>query len=102
MLRKMVSGGFRRKDGSYHYVLRNDDIVKRCKTESLISFMGRQQRNFMAHVIRMDNERVTKRMLFNNDKTTIPGRRINVYKTVIENERMTSDEFNKNSLARKF
>ena len=102
MLRKMVSGGFRRKDGSYHYVLRNDDIEKSCKTENLTSFMGRQQKKFMAHVIRMDNNRMTKRVLFNNDKITIPGRRINVYKTVTENEGMTSDEFNKNSLARKF
>ena len=102
MLRRMVSGGFRRKTGTYHYVITNTEILKRCCTENLIDFISRIQRNYIAHVIRKDNFNITKRVLFNSDKTIVPGKRINVLKTVIENEKMTLDMFNTNALARKF
>ena len=74
LLRRMVRGGFRRKEGTYHYTLSNYDIVKKCKTEDIYQFMMRQQRNFTAHVIRGDNTRLTKRLLFNNNATKKPGR----------------------------
>ena len=102
MLRKMVRGGYRRKIGTYHYELSNSDILQKCKTEDIYQFIARQQRNFIAHVIRGENNRMTKRLLFNNDATKKPGRRISLYMTVLENERSTPDEFNNNALSRKF
>ena len=98
----MVNGGFRRKEGTFHYELRNVDILHKCKTEDVNQFVARQQRNFIAHVIRGDNNRITKRLLFNNDVTRKPGRRITLYKTVLENQRSTSDMFNNNAISRKF
>ena len=102
LLRRMVRGGFKRKEGTYHYEMSNSDIMKKCKTEDIYEFMARQQRNFAAHVIRGDNSRMTKRLLFNNDAIKKPGRNNTLYKTVIENERNTPDEFNINALSRVF
>ena len=101
-LPRMVRGGFRRKPGTYHYVINNAEIVKRCGTENLIEFISRIQRNYIAHIIRKDNFSITKRVLFNSDKTIVPGKRINVLKTVLENEKMTLELFNISALARKF
>ena len=102
MLRRIVRGGFRRKEESYHYELSNIDIIQKCKTEDILKFVARQQRNFMAHIIRSENSRMTKRILFNNDITKKPGRSISLYRTVLENERSTSNAFHNNALLRKF
>ena len=101
MLRKMVKGGYRRKPGSYCYELSNSDILRRC-TESIHQFIARQQRNFTAHVIRGENQKMTKRLLFNDNITKKPGRHITLYKTVLENENTTPDTFNSKALERMF
>ena len=101
LLRRMVRGGFRRKEGTYHYELTNADI-KQCKTENIYQFMARQQRNFVAHIVRSDNDRMTKRLLFNNDITKKPGKRITLYKTVLEYQQSTSNTFNTNALLQIF
>ena len=102
MLRKMVKGGYRRKEGTYSYVLSNSDILKRCNTETIHQFVLRQQRNFVAHVIRGENDRTTKRLIFNNNIFVKQGRHSSLYKTVVENEKITSDIFNQNALNRKY
>ena len=102
MLRKMVRGGYRRKQGTYHFVLTNQDILSRCKTENLHAFIGRIQRNYMAHVVRMEDTRIVKRVLFNDDDRKKRGTMITTYGTVIKNENTTPESFNKNALARKF
>ena len=98
----MVKGGFRRKEGTYHYELTNADIIKKCKTENIHQFMARQQRNFIAHVVRSSNDRMTKQLLFNNDVTKKPGRSNTLYKTVLENEQSTINTFNHNAISQKF
>ena len=100
MLRKMVRGGFRRKEGTYHYVLTNKEILKQCKTDSLHQYIDLIRRRFVAHVIRGDNDRITKRLLFNDDENRKPGQSITLYKTVTNNEKITPDEFNRKSLLR--
>ena len=102
MLRKMVKGGYRRKTGTYHYELTNLDMLRRCNTENIHQFNARQQRNFTAHVIRGENNRMTKRLLFNDDTMKKSGRLITLYKTVLENENTTADVFNNNALSRKY
>ena len=102
MLRNLAKGGHKRKDGTYHYVLRNEDILKRCNTMNIKEFVAKQQRNFIAHVIRGKDSRIMKRLLFNDDKTTKRGRQISLYQTVIENENITADVLNSNALSRQF
>ena len=102
MLRKMVKGGYRRKEGTYKYELRNSDILRRCKTEDINQFIARLQRNFTAHLIRKEDDKLTKQLLFNDNTRRKPGRSTNLYTSVCKNEKCTGDEFNIKSMLRKF
>lgn len=102
ILRKMVKGGYRRKSGQYAFELTNEDIIKRCSTESIHQYVNRLQRNFVAHVIRGKDTKLTKRLLFNDDKRRKPGYQMTLYKSVTKNENTTPDDLNKKALERKF
>ena len=94
----MVKGGCRRKIGSHAYVLSNAEILRRCNTEDIPQFIVKQQRKFVANVIKADNKRTTERLLFNDDSSKKRERNMNLYKTVIKNEKVTPDAFNQNAL----
>ena len=100
ILRKMVKGGYRRKPDTFCYELTNSDILERCNTENIHQYIARQQRNFVAHMIRGENNKMTKRLLFNDDMANKPGRRITLYKTDLEDEKSAPDEFNIRALSR--
>ena len=102
MIRKMVRGGYRRKENSYSFVLTNEDLLQKCKTESLEKYIARQQRNYLAHVIRTPDYGITKQLLFNDNQSIKQGRKVTLYKTVIENEDITPADFNRNALLRSF
>ena len=102
MIRKMVKGGYRRKEGSFSYVLTNQDLLLKCKTESIDKYIKRQQRNYVAHVIRKPNSSLVKRLLFNSDQGKKRGRQQTLYKMVIENERTTPDLLHFNALSRHY
>ena len=102
MIRRMVKGGFQRKVGSFGYVLSNNDLLNKCKTESIMEFVKRQQRNYVAHIIRKDDTSISKRLLFNNNHTRKPGRKVSLYKSVIESEQFTREEFNTRAIKRIF
>ena len=40
MIRRMVKGGFQRKVGSFGYVLSNNDLLNKCKTESIMESLS--------------------------------------------------------------
>ena len=101
MLRKMVKGGFRRKKDSWSFTLTNADILRLCGTEDIESYIRRQQRNYLAHLIRHDDTSISKRLTF-SDNPRRPGRHITMKTMVLDNERMTEDAFNKHALLRKF
>ena len=100
MIRKMVRGGYRRKENSYKYVLSNKELLEKCDIESLDVFIARQQRNYLAHLIRKPDTSTLKQLVFNNNKSKKQGRKISLYKTVIENEKTTPDLFNRNAIDR--
>ena len=68
MIRKIVKGGHRRKEGSFSYELTNQELLHKCKTESIDKYIKRQQRNYVAHIIRKPNNSLVKRLLFNSDQ----------------------------------
>jgi hypothetical protein len=104
MLRKMVKGGYRRKKGEeeFHYVYTNNDIVRICGTEDIAVFVQRQQKKYLAHLARKPNSSLTKRLLFNSDKYTKPGKQYTLETIVLENERCTADTFYRQALNRKY
>ena len=75
----LVKGGYRRKEDSWSFVHTNDDIIWMARTETIGAYIEKQQRNFLAHIIRMENYSTTKRLLFNNNPSRMAGRDIKLY-----------------------
>merc|ERR1712015_217470 len=67
-LRKMIKGGFRRKEDSWSFVLTNENIRHQCNTEDIEVFIRRQQQNYLAHIIRQEDTSIVKRLTYNDDK----------------------------------
>ena len=92
----MVKGGFRRKQNSWSFVLANKDILKICGTENIYEYTSRLQRNYLAHIIRSEDTKITKQLLFNNNIATKRGRQVNIKNYVLKNQNCTEEQFNKN------
>ena len=58
MLRKMIKGGYRWKSGTFPHEFSN--------AENNHQFIAWQQQNFITHMIRGENSRRTKRLLFDD------------------------------------
>ena len=93
ILRKMTRGGFRRQPDSYSFVHSNEHLYQIGRTESLNDYIMKQQRAYIAHVIRDDDETITKKLLLNNDAVRIPGRNTTFMKTVSEQAGCSIKEF---------
>ena len=102
MLRKMVKGGYRRKKDAWSFILPNEDLLRICKTECIEAFISAQQRRYLAHVIREENDRISKKLLFNNNESKKRGRRVTLKTTVLENEAISENAFCKNAHERKY
>ena len=61
-IQKMTKGGYIRKPDSWSFVHTNDDLLRMSKTISLESFVHKQQRNYVAHIIRKDKCSFVKRV----------------------------------------
>ena len=76
-LRRMVRGGFRRisdENGESRYRISNAKLHSICGTSDVSNFVKSQQCSYAAHVIRMPTERSIKKLMFNDDKYSKPGR----------------------------
>ena len=98
----MLKGGYRRKKNSWSFVLTNEDILTMCNTENLCKYIERQQRNFVSHIIRMENANGTKQLLFNNNPSNLPGRENTLYSAVMKNENVTADVLNNKAMTRQY
>ena len=72
MLRKLVRNGCKREE--FRYTLTNEEILARCKTSDIPSFVLKQQASYLGHLARQPNTSLTKRLLFNDNKRTKSGR----------------------------
>ena len=103
ILRKMVKGGYRRKkDTEWNFVLSNSDLHTICGTEDINEFTARQQRKYLAHLARQPNSTLTKKLLFNSNEASKPGRKSTLESRVLTNEQCTADEFYKKALKREY
>ena len=81
ILRKMIRDGFKRQPESYRFVYTNQQIFDISKTIPLQEFIVQQQRSYIAHAIRLDDEALTKRLLFNTERSHVPGRQTSILQT---------------------
>ena len=102
LLRKMIRGGFKRKKDSYAFVYSNQHIYEICKTTPLDAFIAKQQRTYLAHVIRLEDDTVAKRLLFENGTSRVCGRQITLFETVAEYEACTRLQLIKRAMTKVF
>ena len=101
----MIRGGFKRGDSEnsmkFHY--NSVNLIKITKTEEISDFVKRQQRNYSAHLARTSNSRPTKQLMYNADKYRKRGQQNpELYKQVLQNMGLTSDEFLNRAANREF
>ena len=101
MQRIMIRKGFKRKEtaGLSSYPIKN--FHKIYGTENLENFINRQQRGYVAHVIRRDEISITKRLMFNADASHRRGVRTNLLKTVLTREGRPNEAFYNDCLQKK-
>ena len=98
MLRMMIRQGFKRKEDSWAFILTNNDIYNRCKTETLSTFIKRQQEKFMTKVISSEDDSIIKRITFNNDASHQRGPKRSLLQSVVANSSCSEAEFFKKAL----
>ena len=101
MLRIMVRRGFRRKEDSWSFVLSNTELHRICGTDPLDDFIHRQQKSYIAHVIRKGDDSLTKRITFNDDAAHRRGRSTNLMKAVISRDGRSAHAFYEDCLSKK-
>ncbi|MEO2222612.1 MAG: reverse transcriptase family protein, partial [Candidatus Poseidoniia archaeon] len=92
ILRKMTRGGFRRKENTHRFVYTNRQIYEICQTTTLDDYIAKQQRAYLAHIIREDDEIRAKKILFDAEENRLPGRFITLFSTVSENDGCSKNE----------
>ena len=97
LLRKMVKGGFRRKDESWAYVFTNKDLLRMAKTEDINSFVNEQRTNFVNKIVRKKNSSILKRLLFNDDDAKKRGPQTNLLSSVMIATNRTPEQLFKNA-----
>ena len=88
MLRKLMRNGFKQKEDSYAFVYTNKQVYELCRTTLLYEYVAIQQRSYLAHIIRQDDNTIAKKLLFENEPLNTHGRSITLMKTM-ENENCT-------------
>ena len=100
MLRKMVRNGYQRIEGSYRFAFTNSHILKICGTTCVAEFIRLQQQSYLAHIIRMQNTSIAKRLLFNNNISKQRGPRTTLLSSVVAQQGCTREEFYKMAITR--
>ena len=100
-LRKMTKGGYRRKKDSWSFALTNDDIFRLSGIEDIESYIRKQQRNYLAHLVRHDDESLSKRLVFEENPKRA-GRHVAMEKMVYEHEKVSQDTFNRLAVDRRY
>ena len=89
----MVRGGFKRRENSMALRISNDSLIKLCGTESLENFIVRLQRQYLAHIVRREDEALLKLMTFNDDEIHVPGSYNTLRSSVLKRETINEMEF---------
>jgi len=90
-LRKMIKGGYRRKDNSWAYVFTNKDLLRMAGTEDIHAFVSKQQVKFVTKVIRKDNSSMQKRLLFNDNDAIKRGPKTNLMSSILNSTGQTPE-----------
>ena len=75
------------------FIKSNEEILELCKTESVEMFIASQQRRYLAHIIRREDDSLVKTLTFNNDVVHVPGPYTTLRSAVLKREDIEEQEF---------
>ena len=84
------------------FVHSNDAILKTCKTEKMQTFIARQQKTFLANIIRKEDDAMIKQLTFNSDQIRKRGRSNTLRKTVLQQDKIEPNTFYRGGILRIF
>ena len=84
LLRRMTKGGFK------SYIHRNEDLLRMAKTDSLHTFVRKQQLKYVTSIIEKDNNSVVKRLLFDDNRSISP--QLSLMSSVMKNKNLTINQ----------
>ena len=94
MLRKMVRGGYARREEDWGFKLTNAEILRRCHTPTITEFTDGLRKSYVAHVIRQPNASLAKRIMFNANRAVRRGRpATTLIQSVLHVEKMSISRF---------
>ena len=94
MLRKMIRGGYARKEEGWGFKMTNEELLERCQTRTITEFTEGLKRSYLAHVIRLPNTSIAKRIAFNANHAVRPGRPATTFvQSVLDAEKMNITRF---------
>ena len=98
-LRRLVKGGFDRKDGGWSFKYSNAQLLQICNTGDLCDFIKSQQLKYVVNILKRSDKSITKRLLFNDDKITRRGRpQITLMSSVLKAERCSMENLIENNV----
>ena len=98
-LRRLVKGGFDRKDGGWSFKYSNTQLLRICNTGDLCDFIKSQQLKYVVNILKRSDGSITKRLLFNDDKITRRGRpQVTLISSVLKAERCSLTKLIENNV----
>ena len=90
----MIRGGYARREEVWGFKMTNEEILERCHTRTITAFTEELKRGYLAHVIRLPNTSIAKRIAFNANHAVRPGRPATTFvQSVLDNEKMNITRF---------
>ena len=99
-IRRMVTGGYKRKENSWSYVFTNKALLELAQTEDLTSFVRTQQRKYVEQILLRDNENTVKRLLLNDNRALKRGPQASLLSNVLKNDKTTMSDLMKETMER--
>ena len=93
---------FNENDYDWSYIISNESLYRITKTNTIKEFHQQQQINWIAHVIRRQNNNVNKMLTFHTVKRSRRGRKIpSILDRAVQNSGLSFSEFLRTSLLKR-
>ena len=101
-LRQLLRHGQTKIDDTHKPKIKNDEVYKLTNCEALSKYITCLQEKFIANIITTDNQNTNKKLLFNDEKQTKPGRPgPKLFSQVCQSQNKNEKEFCVNAIMKK-
>ncbi len=88
-IRRMVKGGFNRREESWRFQYTNNDLLRISNTPDICTFVRNLQSIYVKKILLKNNDSIVKRLLLNDDASRKPGRQTTLLRSVLQSRNCT-------------